>query len=575
MKVNLLYDIKAPYLKNLLAARGVTNFEEFIHPSLSALQDPKWLWGIEEGVKWLNETLRKPNSKILLVVDSDVDGYTSGAIVWSYIKSIAPDQDITYVLHNNKQHGLQDHAQTILDKGITYDLIILPDSSSNDYEYHEMLKMRCLILDHHEIDEDQPISQYACIINNQTSPTYANKELTGAGVAWQFCRYHEFTTYGTRMRADSLIDLAALGICGDMGSVLNLENRYIMKDGFDHVRNYFFKCAVSKQSYSMGGKVNPMTVAFYIVPLMNAMIRVGTQDEKTRLFEALIDGQRVVESHKRGAKGEMEQLAVESLRECTNAKSKQTKITDQMVEKLEQKIFKYDLLENKILFVRLEDDDDFPAEINGLIAMKLCAKYKHPTIVARLNSEGYNRGSARGLNQSELDDFKQFMNASGYVEYAQGHANAFGISIKDEDLRAFHEYANAKLADYNFGEKIFDVDFVRFQNDHDLSQLIFELGEYPDVWGQNNNEPLICIPNITLSHDDIIIMGQKNDTVKIQLGDVSLIKFRATEMIDELNRCNEIKLSIVGKPNINEYMGRESAQIFIEGYEIIDDLLEF
>lgn len=120
-----------------------------------------------------------------------------------------------------------------------------------------------------------------------------------------------------------------------MGSVLNLENRYIMKQGFTKITNYFFQCAIEKQSFSMGGVVNPTTVAFYIVPMMNAMIRVGTQDEKERLFLALIDGHKEVPCNKRGAKGTTEEVAIESLRECTNAKSKQTRITDQMVEKLE------------------------------------------------------------------------------------------------------------------------------------------------------------------------------------------------------------------------------------------------
>ena len=61
------------------------------------------------------------------------------------------------MLHEHKEHGLEDHIQHILDSSINYDLIILPDSSSNDYEYHELLKehgSRCLVLDHHEIDDD-------------------------------------------------------------------------------------------------------------------------------------------------------------------------------------------------------------------------------------------------------------------------------------------------------------------------------------------------------------------------------------------------------------------------------------
>ena len=107
-------------------------------------------------------------------------------------------------------------------------------------------------------------------------------------------------------------------------------------------------------------------------------------------------------------------------RECTNARSRQNRIKDKAVEQLEIKIANNDLLSNKILFVRLDDDDDFPAVLNGLVAMQLAAKYKRPTVVARLNKEGYCRGSIRGLNNSELKDFKGFLNETGMFEYVEG-----------------------------------------------------------------------------------------------------------------------------------------------------------
>ena len=87
--------------------------------------------------------------------------------------------------------------------------------------------------------------------------------------------------------------------------------------------------------------------------------------EKERLFMAFIDGTTMVPCNKRGAKGTMEQVAIESARECTNARTKQNKIKDEAVARLEQKIFKHDLLENKILFIRLDDEDNFPPELNG------------------------------------------------------------------------------------------------------------------------------------------------------------------------------------------------------------------
>ena len=577
MKVNLVNEnFRESYLQNLLRARGVYNMKDFIDPPNEALSNPLLFNNIEQGVEWLNGALNKEDSRILIVVDADVDGYTSGAIIWSYIHAIAPNQQLDIVLHEHKQHGLQDHIDWLVDLEEPYDLVILPDSSSNDYDYHEVLGRlgtKCLILDHHEIDEGQKISQYACIINNQTSEQYPNKDLTGAGVTWQFCRFHESNggTCECPITKD-LIDLAALGICGDMGSVLSLENRYIMKKGFDNIQNYFFFRALEKQSFSMGGKINPTTVAFYIVPMMNAMIRVGTMDEKQRLFEGLIDGHKKVPCNKRGAKGTTEEVAVESLRECTNAKSKQTRITDQMVERLEQKIYKYDLLENKILFVRLDEDDDFPSEINGLIAMKLAARFKRPAIVARLNEEGYDRGSIRNVSDCELTDLKAFLNESGYFEYVQGHANAAGCSINDKNLRDFHAYANDVLQNIDFNEGAYDVNFERDAKDKDLEDLVFELGSYPELWGQGNSIPLIYIKPFYIDKSDIQIIGKNNNTLKIEKNNIVYIKFFATDIIEQINKMGQhLKISIVGEPNINEWNGQTSPQILITNIEILED----
>ena len=338
-----------------------------------------------------------------------------------------------------------------------------------------------LILDHHIVEPDTKFCDRAAIVNNQLSPRYRNKDLCGAGVTWQFCRYID-RCEGTNY-ADEFIDLAALGLISDMMSMLSLENRYIVHNGLKNIKNYFFKALCEKQSFSMGGKVNPISVAFYITPLINAMIRAGAEDEKQRCFQAFIDGHMMVESHKRGAKGTYEEVAIESARECTNARAKQNRILDKAVEELEIKIAKHDLLENKILFFRLEEDDQFPPELNGLVAMKLSAKYKKPTIVARLNSEGEIKGSSRGLNESELTSFKNFMDNSGYFTFTAGHDNACGIGILDKNLAAFHEYANKELANVDFGESWYEVNFERIAADTDIEDLIVDIANHDDLWG--------------------------------------------------------------------------------------------
>ena len=584
MKTKLVNkDIRENYTNELLIERGLSpeELEYFLNvPDDSALQNPRDLDYIERAAQLFEYmTVATNMDTIIIVVDSDVDGFTSAAIFIQYLRKWNPVVNIIPILHKGKGHGLSDTIDDILElvnnNVIRY--VVLPDSSSNDYEYHERLAkegIMCLVLDHHIVEPDTHFSDYAVIINNQLSPLYKNKDLCGAGVTWQFCRYYDHIK-GTSY-ADEYIDLAALGIVSDMMSMLSLENRYIVHTGFANINNYFFKALCEKQSFSMGGKVNPISVAFYITPLINAMIRAGAEDEKQRCFQAFIDGHALVPSQKRGAKGALEEVAIESARECTNARAKQNRILDKAVEELEIKIAKHDLLENKILFVRLEEDDQFPPELNGLVAMKLSAKYKKPTIVARLNNEGEIKGSSRGLNESELTSFKNFMDNSGYFTFTAGHDNACGIGILDKNLAAFHEYANKELANVDFGESWYEVNFERIAADSDIEDLIVDIANHDDLWGQQNNEPLIHIKDINITKNDIRIMGKDNSTVKIEKFGIAYMKFHAKDMIEELSKYpGEIKLEVVGRANVNYWGGYATPQIFISNYQIEDGTLGF
>ena len=569
MKIRLLHEpIKKNYCLNLLRARGIENIEEFLHPVATNLQDWRALDNMKEGVA-LVDYIRTTQGKMAIIVDCDVDGYTSASILYQYFKLIGIEH-IDWFIQPAKQHGLEALWQKVADKDF-YDLIVIPDAGSNDREYAKKFSCPVLVIDHHILEDE--IADNMTLINNQESKEYKNKHLSGAGMAYQFCRaFDEIMRFDY---AENFIDLAALGVCADMMSGLETENQYLWKKGFSNIKNYFFKYLCEKQSYSMGGEVNPTTVAFYIAPMINAMIRVGTQAEKERLFMAFIDGHHQVPCNKRGAKGTFEEVAIESARECTNAKNKQNKIKEEVVERLEQKIFKYDLLENQVLFIRLDEDDSFPPELNGLVAMQLSAKYKKPTIVARLNNEGYIRGSIRGLSNCKLSSFKDFLESTHLFEYVQGHDNAAGCSILNDNLDKFHRIANEELQQYELGETFFDVDFSRLASDKDLIELIYDIAQYGNIWSQQNNEPLLYVHDIVFDIEDVQVMGKTSDTVKIVKNDVAYMKFHAKDLIEELRQHKEIKMHIVGRAHINEWNGITTPQIFIDHYEIEDATLAF
>ena len=173
MKTKLINEnFKKDYVNQLLKSRGIENPMAYYEPGPEHLQNHSDMENMGQGAMLLEEVIRL-GEKILLVVDSDNDGFTSATIMYNYLKDLAPELEIDYVLHEGKQHGLQDHIKNLMDEGKNYGLIILPDSSSNDYVYHEQLKeINCavLVLDHHLTDTE--LSSNAVVVNNQLSKNY-------------------------------------------------------------------------------------------------------------------------------------------------------------------------------------------------------------------------------------------------------------------------------------------------------------------------------------------------------------------------------------------------------------------
>ena len=569
MKIKLVNDnITSDYTKNLLRSRGVDNVDEFLLPSEKNLQSWEDLDNIKLGVDLVKNTIndKKPYA---ILIDPDNDGFTSFAILYQYLKRLNPEKEIEYFVHSAKQHGLEDTYQVFQDK--EYSIVFLPDSSSNDGVFAKEINAPICVIDHHEIDNEP--SDNMIVINNQSSAKYKNKYLSGAGMVWQFCRAMDY--YFGHEWAYDYTDLAAVGICGDAMSGLEIENQYIWSYGFSHINNFFLKTLIDKQNFSMKGIVNPTTVAFYISPLLNAVTRVGTTEEKLHMAEAFINGEKLIPSNKKGHKGELVALAAEATRECVNAKSRQARILDNIEEKIDIKINKKDLLINKVLFVELDDDDDFPSALNGLLATRLTNKYSRPAIVARANDDGYIRGSARAIKTENMDSFKQYLEESEMFEYVLGHPLAFGCSISNYNLDKFFSYSNDSLKDVELGEKCYSVNFIRDAMDNDIDNLIRDVGEYGYIWSNQNDEPTLYIDNIILSTNEIQIIGTNRDTVKFIKNGITYIKFKANDLISELSGMKDIIMKIVGRCNINEWNGIKNPQIIIDDYEIIDNMYGF
>lgn len=178
MKVRLVNkNITENYTFELLKERGVEEPRDLLY---GVLNEPDLLDNIEAGARLVEQFIDNNSGRIGTIIDCDMDGFTSGAILYLYLKKYAPNLEIDYYIHEAKQHGFEDVWDKMVDKN--YDLLIIADAATNDAKYIEQFNCPVLVIDHHEY-EGGGIASNTILINNQTSPNYPNKDLSGAGLA--------------------------------------------------------------------------------------------------------------------------------------------------------------------------------------------------------------------------------------------------------------------------------------------------------------------------------------------------------------------------------------------------------
>ena len=573
------YRLRAPEfpiytpVEQVLVNRGIPydQINHYLNTTDNDILDPRLIPHLDEGAKMLIKHISQ-NDKVLIQIDSDCDGYTSAALLMNYLYCLFPsfvNNNISYRVHMGKQHG-------IIPDTIPEDvkLVIAPDSSSNDYEAHEYLNLSgvdVLVIDHHEADH---ISEYACIINNQLCD-YPTKSLSGVAMVWKFCCYIDMLLKTDH--AQKFLDLVALGLVADMMDVRDFETRRLIDKGLQQIRNPYFRGAIDKDQFHFTNEITPIGVAFYIAPLINATTRVGTQEEKLMLFESMLDfrGYELVPSTKRGCKGQAETRVEQACRNCTNIKSRQTKIRDNSLEKIEQIIANQNLLSNKILIVQL-DDLITDRNLTGLIANQLMSEYQRPVLILnKIENEDSTitwEGSGRGYDKSRLKDFRGFLENNKYVMYAEGHANAFGIGIRDEDISAFITSTNSALDGFDF-TPIYNVDFI-YKSDELTPDEVIDIAGMKSLWGQGVEEAEIAVEGIKVHKDNIRILSpDKNPTLKIMLPNgINFMKFRSSEEeYDKLySELGYVTINIVGECERNIWNNKISPQVMIKDYEIVD-----
>ena len=572
-------------IRNVLINRGIKDIDLFMEPTAEDNISFDNYKNMDFAVKNTIYHLTK-GSKILIIVDPDADGFTSSSMLYQVLLDIKENynsqSELDIFIQPDKQHGLTESVMDYIMESQP-DLLLVPDAGSNDIDELLMLSTsgyNTIVIDHHELEKEELIDliENTTIINNQrrNENTKVNKHLTGVGMVYKFVEglYHYLNSSETKLKdIESYLDLFAIGQIGDASDISDNEIRYNMFKGLNNVNNSLLNSTLKIKNISRNG-LTPQDMSFSIIPMINATTRIGNKNERYSLFKGLtIDKNKddLVIKNKRKLNKETRKYEYidfeipisESIAEdIIKVKTRQDALVKKEIAKLDGSID----TNQPILVYKTDKIED--GSITGLVAMKLSKKYEKPCFVL-LHDKDKNiwSGSARGIDNI-LDSFKDWCNDTKLFNYAQGHAQAFGVEITDDNLNKLGELI--KVSDIKKSDTIL-VD-KKYENDISCNDVNLAI-DYKKIIGGKVSPILLGFENIKINRTDIII---KKTMIEFKIGSVHFVMWGVPDEIKsllEVGFSEPLNLTMVGEPFETNFSGKSSNKVVIKEL-FIDDVDE-
>ena len=479
------------------------------------------------------------NEKILIYGDYDADGVTSTALLYLYLKSENADV-ITYIPDRNSEgYGLNlDAVKDISEKGVK--LIITVDngiSAFNEAEYIAALGMDLVITDHHKASQNIPKAVAVVDPHRYDCPSEF-KLWAGVGVAFKLiCALSDKTTDEL---LDLYSDLVTIGTIGDIVSLTG-ENRAIVKHGLRNIQKSERTGIKSlKQIAGVEGKeINATTVAFSLVPRINAIGRISSAEEAFRLL--------ISES-------ESNALQYAQMVDSSN-------VTRQDIEKIisgeaEAQIRNNpDMLYDRVLVF---SGENWHGGVIGIVAARLTQKYGKPCIV--ITDDGKEaKGSGRSIEGFSLYD--AINSASHLLNHFGGHTLAAGFGLDSENIDEFKKAIQnyAKTVEMPFATVDLDCRLKPEFISADVLSVIAEL----EPFGAGNPQPMFGLFGMTITSIQPIGSG-KHLRLSLKRGNATVTALYFGVTLNDFPYEEGDLVDLAVRLEKNEYMGQTKVSVYIK-----------
>ena len=451
-------------IATLLVERGVRTFEEarrFFRPGLDQIHDPFIMKGMRQAIDRINQAIAS-RQRIMVYGDYDVDGTSAVALVYSYLKEL--DDNIDFYIPDREREGYGISYQGIdyaRDTGVR--LIIALDcgiKAMEQVDYAAQFGIDFIIGDHH-LPGDVVPQAVAVLDPKQVDCPYPYKELSGCGIGFKIVEAHLEQRLGVRLcelpeqldanrlrRQEDLklrllkyLDLVAVSIASDIVPIMG-ENRVLAyfglrvlntkpRPGIEAILKYGHAdrrkadapdatdATDATDKAKSGYFEKELTISdlvFLVGPRINAAGRIRSAFDSVRLM--LTDDPAIAR-----------QLAEDINAYNMERKDLDTSATEEAKRRIDNDPF-YRGRQSLVLY-----DPSWHRGVVGIVASRIVEAYNKPTIVFTRGSDDLITGSARSLK--EFDVHEALEKCADLLEHFGGHKSAAGVSLRQENMRAF------------------------------------------------------------------------------------------------------------------------------------------
>ena len=535
----------SPVIAQLLAQRGITSYEEaknFFRPDWTQLHDPYLMQDMTVAVNRIIQAIER-HERVMVYGDYDVDGTTSVALVYSFLKDKI--ENLTpYVPDRYKEgYGISiagiDHAK---EEGIS--LIIALDcgiKANAQIDYANDLGVDFVICDHHLPSENLP-KAIAVLDPKRGDCAYPFKELCGCGIGFKLIQAVQQRMELPEKELFCYLDLVATAIAADIVPIIG-ENRILTFLGIEQL-NQSPRVGLQFFLKSLKNPVSVTDLVFVIAPRINA---AGRMDHGLNAVELL-------------AASDVE-VALPIARSIEFYNSERRATDERITKEALQQII---LNEQQESFSTVVFHSSWHKGVIGIVASRLIETYYRPTVVLT-ESEGVLSGSVRSVRG--FDVYKALESCAEFMIQFGGHKYAAGLTLKPEQLEGFKKGFEAYVRSTILKEQqtpslIYDAVLKLNELSPKLLRILNQMGPF----GPKNMRPVFVTHHCKDTGGSRLV-GKDQTHLKLEIRDSSGIQIQGIGFGMGPNLItikNQLPFSVLYTLEENEYNGIVSLQLKVK-----------